>query len=147
MTESTEKFILENTKFTNGERRMTQASYLDYAKTHHQVTEDTIRAHAAMDKTLVSGAIGVATTDLVTKIATAKENGEDPSGLHGIVKIARPDGQLKIDVDAQFESRNPKTQEPLVRYGRVVVVAKASSLVDEEAEKKAAATITKLLAG
>jgi len=145
MTESTEKFILDHSKMSGGVRTMPQTSYLDYMKTNHQITPETIHALTAAEKTLVTGAIAVGTEDLKVKIIDAKDKGEDPEGLHGVVKIARPDGQLKIDIDAQFESRNPKTQEKLKRFGRVTVVAKASSLIDEAAELRTSEIITALM--
>jgi hypothetical protein len=140
-------FILTNSKTTGSVRSVTQSSYLDYLKEHHQITPETVHALKDAEVKLVTGAIEVATEDLAHKIKEAKKAGEDPQELHGTVKIARPDGQLKIDVDAHFESRNPKTQESLVTYGRVSVRAKAESLIDDTAEKRARDTITKLMGG
>jgi len=140
-------FILANSKTTGGVRSVTQSGYLDYMKEHHQITPETVHALKAAEVQLVTGSIEVATEDLITKIKDAKKAGEDPNELHGTVKIARPDGQLKIDVDACYESRNPKTQEKMVTHGRVSVRAKAESLIDDTAEQRAREIVTKLMGG
>lgn len=140
------KFILENSKEVRGVRVMTQNSYLDFMESQHHITPDTVKAMTVAERTLVSGAIGVGTADLIDAINKAKAAGEDPTEVSSSVRISRPNGQLKVDIDAETNPSNPKTGERYTKHGSVSVSARQKTLIDPDVAHHTQEIIAKHLA-
>jgi hypothetical protein len=135
-------------KAASSVRTITQSGYLDFMKEVEQIEPETVKAFAAAEQNLITGAIAVATSDLVAQINEAKLAGDDPRELDpSVVKISRPSGQINIGVSAQTSVPNPKTGERSVRVGQVKVGVRTHSLISSEAAKQTQETIGKLLGG
>lgn len=150
MTKDTTKahtFISENSKLNEAgdARSMTQSAYLTFMQDQHMLTPETVKAVAAAEKDLVSGAIKVATEDLSKLITAAKKSGEDPAELSASVRISRPNGPLSTDVRAERTTTNPATGEKIVHHGVVSVKARTKAMIDVDAAKTTETHIAKLL--
>ena len=144
--EEAARFVHENSKEVRGVRVMTQTGYLDYMESQHHISPDTVKAMTTAERALISGAISVGTEDLITAINKAKEAGEDPTEVSSSVRISRPNGQLKVDIDAETNPSNPKTGERYTKHGTVSVSARQKTLIDPDVAHQTQERIAKVLA-
>jgi hypothetical protein len=129
--ETTDEGEIIGARAATSTRTVLQSSYLDYMESIHQLPPTMVKAVASAQRDFTSGAVTVATADLVAAIERAKAAGEDPSNLSAVIKVARPDGQLRVGVNAQGSVSNPKTGERSTQYGVVTVRTRTAALTDD----------------
>lgn len=127
-----------------GLRTMTKKHYYDMIASDG-LTPEIIESVVASDARVMGAATHVATDDLRVQIEKAREAGDDTSGLKSTVRISTPGGSTEVEVMAQRTRKNPRTGEPITKYGAVNADIDAKKRLPHDAMQRAQTLITKAL--
>ena len=142
------EFLREHGKINEkgDERALPQAGYYDLMAKHFALTRPVIQQVVDANKLLSNGMVELGTRDLIARIETAKERGEDPKALDQTVHVSSPFGALSATIFGTRSIPNPADGSRTDRHGAVRFRVRTNTWVDANIADSARDSITKMLA-